>query len=534
MKKLINDNTPEVFRILLDELKIKYTTTTIQKLKDDPFFPHIESISSALKSFGINNIIFETAYDKLEKTISKPFIVYTTDYDGMFLVVKAVTSEKVVYVVKENKYETQSKEEFLKKWSGHILMLDVEATQNIKEENYTQNLVREILDKIKIPFLLLTMFGGLYSYFLQFSISLYTILFTIGIVAGLIINIFLLILDINQNNHFVNNICSSLKSKKFSCSGILNTKGASLFGVVKWSHVGFVHFISLLILLIVSKASIACMSLISLLSVAAFCYPFYSIYYQWVVAKKWCKLCLFIQTVLTYLCAVSVFFLTSSTPLNINFRVFFYFVSIIVTVAVIISLILPLIKKNHTNTSKIKLLNSFKYNSRVFSMFFKDEKKVTFETLQGNFINYGDKNGRNEIAIIINPRCNYCITTHNSLLKILRQFKGIRISEIFFVPLNDKEISYEIALKMVDIYLSRSESYFIEALSEYYKKYLDRPQKWMHKYWHQEYKQANSKEILAKHRIWCEEQGIDVTPKIIVNNSFLPQGYTVEDLKYFL
>jgi len=87
---------------------------------------------------------------------------------------------------------------------------------------------------------------------------------------------------------------------------------------------------------------------------------------------------------------------------------------------------------------------------------------------------------------------------------------------------------------MVDIYLSESEAYFIETIATYYKEYSDNPKKWIKKYWKQAYKNAQSKEIIVKHRAWCKQENIEITPTITLNNSLLPKGYTVEDLKYFL
>ncbi len=38
MKKLIDENTPEVFRILLKEIGIRHTNTSIEGLRREPYF----------------------------------------------------------------------------------------------------------------------------------------------------------------------------------------------------------------------------------------------------------------------------------------------------------------------------------------------------------------------------------------------------------------------------------------------------------------------------------------------------------------
>jgi len=79
---------------------------------------------------------------------------------------------------------------------------------------------------------------------------------------------------------------------------ILNSKASKTFGI-SWSEVGFFYFATTLLFLLIpgfdflSKATV-----ISVANLAAVPYVFFSIYYQWKVARQWCPLCLTVQVVL--------------------------------------------------------------------------------------------------------------------------------------------------------------------------------------------------------------------------------------------
>jgi uncharacterized membrane protein len=127
------------------------------------------------------------------------------------------------------------------------------------------------------------------------SITLLPTLYLLVKLIGLIASVLLLWYDIDKGNPFLKQICSGIQ--KANCSAVLNTKAATLGGMVTWSEVGFVYFAGSLLFSMLTGIN-EVLPVLSLFSLLALPYIIFSIYYQWKVAKQWCVLCLMVQAVL--------------------------------------------------------------------------------------------------------------------------------------------------------------------------------------------------------------------------------------------
>ena len=125
MRKLLKDNASEVLKIFLKELKIKHTDVTINTLKQNPYFPDLISVSQTLSKLSIENVAIKVDYNQLIE-ISTPCIVHLHDNGGMYLVVKSVNENSITFIAEDNKEEAQTKEEFIKSWSGYTLIINTE------------------------------------------------------------------------------------------------------------------------------------------------------------------------------------------------------------------------------------------------------------------------------------------------------------------------------------------------------------------------------------------------------------------------
>src|SRR5690606_35642110 len=83
---------------------------------------------------------------------------------------------------------------------------------------------------------------------------------------------------------------------KKSCSAILESPAANLVGSIKWSDVGLLYFLSCFFTLLSGiMLNIYVVGLLFLLHMIPVLYSFYSIYYQSLIARSYCILCLAIQ-----------------------------------------------------------------------------------------------------------------------------------------------------------------------------------------------------------------------------------------------
>jgi uncharacterized membrane protein len=297
MRKLLKDNEAEALRILLKRIKAKTSSQTLKELKSHPHYPGLISFNYVLDNLKVENMALRASYEQMQNEFPKPLLVHMNDNGGMYLVVDNLDEERVHFVNERGKLESQPKDDFLKTWSGIAMLVDAEA--KVKEEGYKLNLIKDSINKIKLPLaigsLILAAFYAVYFTNNNLEVFDYLFLFTKSI--GLIASIPLMIQLIDKQNPYVKKLCSSKKAdSKVNCSSILDSPAAYFLGIFSWSEIGFVYFSTLFLYILLFQGH-SLEIVISLAFMAAW-YPFYSIVYQWKIARQWCRLCLAVQAVL--------------------------------------------------------------------------------------------------------------------------------------------------------------------------------------------------------------------------------------------
>ncbi len=294
MNKLINENATEALRTFLKSLKVSFSKRTIEKFKSHPEFPNMLSLSHVLTSLGVEHLVMRSSYSQLRNELPKPAIVHTFQRGGMFLVIADADENRVQFINGRSQMEHETKDEFLKVWSGVVLIADKET--NAREAGYFRNKVKEILHEARLP----VFFFGLTIWALYFLLLfppglswLYYAFFLLKSV-GLIFSIFLIIYEVDSNNPFVTKLC--IPGKKVDCSSVLNSPGARLFGFFSWTEIGLVFFLTTTLYLLFFPSPIT-VGWIALASIGASLFIPYSIYYQWKVVKRWCRLCILVQVI---------------------------------------------------------------------------------------------------------------------------------------------------------------------------------------------------------------------------------------------
>src|SRR5690606_16295779 len=107
-----------------------------------------------------------------------------------------------------------------------------------------------------------------------------------------------------QRNEVIDTLCSF--GKQSDCKAIINDKAAHVYGWISLADAGLIYFLAhLMAMVVLSSAPGTLPAVFGLLSMLTIPVCGYSIYYQWVVAKKWCPVCLGIVAVLLAAFALS-------------------------------------------------------------------------------------------------------------------------------------------------------------------------------------------------------------------------------------
>lgn len=348
--------------------------------------------------------------------------------------------------------------------------------------------------------------------------------------AGTIVSIALLWYEMDRNNPLLKKVCTGIKNG--NCGAILTSKAAKAFGTISWSEIGFFYFIGATLSITLAGSSLfPILSIVALLNVLAIPYPFYSIYYQWRVAKEWCILCLFVQ-ILLIIGIINVFaFGLLSARLITTSVILQSFAIYIMPVLVWYTARPYLLRLQEAKNSK-RQLAQLKYDKEIFKSLLHRQKRLTVP-IDGLGIDLGDPQAKNEIIKVCNPYCGPCSKAHPELEKLMDDIPDLKVKIIFAIPRNSKLPIHKLTRHLLTIAATQKPEKTREVLDQWYRSKEKDQDGFMMK------NPVNPEKLVPDDRItemhsWCLNMEIEFTPTIFVNGHQLPKVYNLRDLKYFL
>ena len=542
-------NASQMAILLVELLNVKISKETLTKeIEEHPNYPSLLSISDVLNDYGIRNIGIKIDQNKFAQ-IDEPFITQLRGIKSSlnsFTVVKQISEDTVLLFDPEAyKWNTIPIADFLKRYSGIILLTEPE--EGAGEKNYKQNLKKEnrnrltrYLTALSLP--MLVIIAGLVSYLQNGSNALLPFAFSIITLIGSGIGALLLWYEVDQHNPTLKQICSV--GKKVNCSAILQAKVAKIAGI-SWSAIGSSYFLGLLLLLLFegfmnSKA----LFITAWINATSVPYIFFSIYYQWRVAKQWCLLCLSVQGLL--LLQLSIAFiggwhtLIPATTIKPEFIVQAIAVFTIPFLTIII--LLPVLQKAKESRQSNIELQRLKHNPQVFEALLQ-KQKMMIESADGLGITLGNPDAPYKLIKVCNPYCGPCARAHKPMEDLLHNNANVQIKVLFTATNNEADIKMPPVKHLLAIAEHNEESVVRQALDDWYLAENKDYQQFAVKYpMNGELKQQGSK--IEAMQNWCDKVRIDYTPTFFISlpstekegeSKFyqLPSMYSVSDLKYF-
>ncbi|TAH07430.1 MAG: hypothetical protein EAZ13_06030 [Sphingobacteriia bacterium] len=526
--KSLYENQVLIVAALLKQLKVKVTLSTIDDtLHAHPDYPSFLSIADSLNKWKVENVAIQTTVEKLQE-IPTPFI--TSFKQGVFIVVKQLVGEEIVIINQHGKEETIKKDDFLRLWSATILV--AEANESSGEPNYQQKLNSSLAQTAFYSLIPIVFIAAIVIPYMTGAISLIPTAYLLAKLVGLGASILLLWYDIDKGNPLLKQICSGIQ--KANCSAVLNTKAASLGGLITWSEVGFVYFAgSLLFSAFVGINAV--LPLLSLFSLLASPYIIFSVYYQWKVAKQWCVLCLMVQGVLftegvLVVTNGSLSVSATETALRDNW----YFAVLVIAIPMVIWFLLkPILKRLQATKYEKRSYLQLKYNDEVFWSLLQKQPSVKEHPTEGLGITIGNPNAKHTIIKVCNPYCGPCATAHPKLEKIIEQNPDIKAQIIFTATNSENDRAAKPVKHLLAIAEMGDEHATHNALDDWYlaekKDYASFAAKYP---MNGELKKQNEK--IDKMRACCDMVEIQYTPTIFIDGHELPKNYQIKDVNHFL
>lgn len=501
--------------ILKKYLEENQHTNLIEDFKENyfshPNFPSLYSITDTLDLLGIENMAANIPKNQLEN-LPDQFVAFikNKDFEGFVLVKKH--SDKIIYEAEDEKTHTISIDEFRDLWSGLILAIGKnEAVADSKKSNFKS-----------FAFLTSLILISLISIF-AYGFEIYSFVFRILSLAGLLVSIFILQEKNEEGNEFVSKICSF--GPKTSCNSVIKSKNSQITKSLSFTDLPILFFSINFIAVSLVSTSFGIIGLLSLLSVPI---CLYSIYLQKVKLEKWCVLCLIISSLIILQSFVYVF---NTTALEINLIALIHYFIIALICATIWFYAKEIIEDRKNLASKNKDLFRFKRNFSVFE-FLSSEVKEQHQLTNLKPVSYGNTKAPLTLRLFLSPSCGHCHTAYRKAKELIATYpEKVKLAIYFNLNIDNPDNPYlEIAKNLLQINLSGNN--IAQAMDDWHLHNL-KIEDWLKK-WKQPIITNKTEIELNEQYQWCIKNDFNYTPVKIVDYKLLPREYEIEEIKYFI
>jgi len=518
------DNVVFVLQKTIEHLKIKVAKTSVKEfLLAHPHYPTLKSVCDALKEWKIEHYPLNLEINEI-KELEMPFIAHLKLSGGQLVFVEKIFNGQITYFVSKGIGVAEDFEKFAEKLSGAVVIM--EAGKNSGEKEYRKNRQNEILNKSLLPIGIATFLILLLANFILGSTIhsnyIFWVLLAIKLI-GLTASIFLVLHEFKIHTPLADKICGF--SSKTDCDTVLSSNASKLFGWINWADAGLIYFTGTSLYLMGANGN-SSLWVLAIIGALALPYPVYSIYYQAVIAKKWCPFCLMVQVVLIaeFIVLIPIF----KSIIFSGIDVVSILASFLIPAAIWLFLKAYLEKLNEKNKEHYSFL-SFKRNPDIFRNLLKYNGHQEILVKENSLI-IGSPEAPITITAFLSLYCNPCATAYNKLETLLNNCGEVKINLIFSVY--DDEESKKLINTLYSLYNKNNN----EAITEFLRKWYGTHKPSRRELYENrvpegfdiaEQTGAENKELFEKFKILG-------TPTIFVNGYKYPSQYEYSDIEYYI
>ena len=527
-------NVEEVVALICHSLEIKATKTSLShQLLSHPDFPSLKSLSDVLGYYNVNSMALKT--DSLQSLgkVSEGFLIQVKPgaKNELFGYVFNLTDEEAIwYNPSTHRRERIKRDKLEGEFTGYAMFFD--ATDKIEEKDYAL-LHRKELCNFFVEHILVLIFPILvivswlvYALTINKSLFWFPFIYSLLLFIGSIIGVSLLFYEYNEYSPMLNRVCGI--SQKTSCSAILHSPASKVVGI-PWSVIGTAYFVGILIAIIVSGYNNSTLYSVALLHLLTLPYVFYSLYYQYFVAKQWCPLCLGILLVIILLFTIAllcgIYYQQPSLSL-------YGFVSLFTILFVVFAALYFLWRlSNHIKSSKYfeYTLSRLKNSIDVFVVLLHKSRRVDMPTDDYGIV-VGNPHGSIHIVKVCNPYCSHCADAQLILQKLVDKNPEVKLQVIFATDPHTSYYKETPINQFLSLYHEGADMEMI--LSDWYADSNKDRFAFEQKYPFEQTDNVWNMENAERMKQFCEETKIIGTPTLFINGYELPYNYQIRDLLY--
>ncbi len=528
----LNPNEKNAFEAIWQLVRLtnlKITATSLKNaLLQHPNFPTFVAFSDVLHDFNVPNLATRLTPDRLHE-IPLPAIAHFEGGGGTFITITKIMDDTIEWTHDEIGIKKESITSFLHHWQGTTLLIEPNETSG--EVNYKENRKQEIIESLRIPFIitgLLACFSFLfYQVTKQYPITenwqYYALLLTKTL--GLVISVMLVWYSIDNNNSFLRSVCQL--NNKTNCNNILNSKAAKIFGWLTWSEVGLFYFAGGFLTLLFTPPLVTS-GLLAGLCILALPYTIWSIYYQAFIAKEWCPLCVTIQVLIwveIFIFLKMGFIQNSFSGINWH-NISSSFLGIWGILPLLWAFVKKPLQKSLYTDSIYQEFQKLKFDPNYIQALMSKEVYLPpiFEGMKT--IEMGNPEADDKFLLVLSPDCASCRASYYQAKALIEKDDNFKATIILATSLAPNDNAGKVAAKV----LSQTSENMLFALDGWYKDETKNLTKWVI----QEDATEEGKQQVAIHLRWLELAGISEAPVVFLNNAEIPKHYSISEIPKLL
>ncbi len=487
------------------------------QIQSHPDFPSLLAISDTLSFFNIKNSAIRVGFEDMN-LLPKNFISLLAEIENTPHL-NFIQKKEVTFLCLNDKKTTEiTKLQIEKRWLDIVLIVEKQ------EENNNSIHKKEV--SLVLPMICLVVY-----FILLFSFKATIILkcFIIFPLIGLLFSIATLKDLFGVKSELISSFCNI--SVSTSCDTIINSDKWKLFKFLNFSSLSIVFYSSQffgLFLFMLTNSAYDFFVFQKVMLICSLPIIGLSIYFQKMVEKKWCPICLVIISILLFELGYILLLIKVDFVFTLSSLLLFVFLFST------ISLVWLLVKKTLLKQKELKEFqmksNRFMRNYSVFKNCLLTTNKID---LADSPIILGNKASDTEITIITSPFCGFCSDADEVLNKILNSYgEHLKVKVYFNIEMttlsDDLKLFYR---SFYTIYLEKDQNEFRKAMRYWYE--TKDLKKWLSIY----STKSNSlkiDEVFFKQNEWCKINAINFTPAIFVNGYHYPKAFEKEQLEYFI
>ncbi|MBO0933603.1 vitamin K epoxide reductase family protein [Fibrella aquatilis] len=519
----IDRNAISALTHLLRLAKVLVTGLTIrERLEEHPDFPALSALCDTLTELNVSNLATKLPAERLTEVPLPALVQLRIGDDELFAPVRQLTGETVEWYNTTSGWQQESFDAFVAHWTGVALL--IEPNEQSGEQQYAHNRRRELAQQARVPLMLtgLAVCVGLLLYAVWPTATgpMLGLLALKGL--GTVVSGLLIAYSLDATNPALQRFCSF--NKQTNCRGILQSSAAKIIGDFGWADVGLLYFtggfVALSGALLMNSVSI--LNWLMVLTLLALPYTIWSVYYQAMVARQYCTLCLTVQALFWAELLIGYQFLhLNSLAESALLPVLGTFVGVAVLWVLLRK---PLYESRQVRPLR-RRLQAVKF-SETYLHYALAKQPRQLPYLDGQRVPMiGAVEAQHTLAVISHPMCEVCRIAHKQLETLLERIPNMRVELIVLGSLHPDDRAGQVVKHLITL----PDAKVGGALARWFANPQQSISRWVRTVGADPISDESTGQLLLTNH-WATRMNVQRTPVLFLNGVELPPVYRLPDV----